>query len=110
MEFRRVLFRSKQAYRQFVEAGWGSIDGPGDYGGQDLPFTLATVVIEALGSANMGFSLCSILTPGAIHALMAYGTEEQRQTWLPKLRSEEHTSELQSLMRNSYAVFCLKKK
>src|SRR3546814_6396116 len=29
---------------------------------------------------------------------------------LPSLRSEEHTSELQSLMRNSYAVFCLKKK
>src|SRR3546814_9346188 len=28
----------------------------------------------------------------------------------PQLRSEEHTSELQSLMRNSYAVFCLKKK
>src|SRR3546814_5975478 len=27
-----------------------------------------------------------------------------------QLRSEEHTSELQSLMRNSYAVFCLKKK
>src|SRR3546814_3962335 len=27
-----------------------------------------------------------------------------------RLRSEEHTSELQSLMRNSYAVFCLKKK
>src|SRR3546814_5420037 len=29
---------------------------------------------------------------------------------LPVLRSEEHTSELQSLMRTSYAVFCLKKK
>src|SRR3546814_7892568 len=28
----------------------------------------------------------------------------------PNRRSEEHTSELQSLMRNSYAVFCLKKK
>src|SRR3546814_8116273 len=28
----------------------------------------------------------------------------------PEVRSEEHTSELQSLMRNSYAVFCLKKK
>ena len=79
----------KEAYKAFVEAGWGSIDGPGDYGGQDLPFTLATVVIEALGSANMGFSLCSILTPGAIHALMAYGTEEQRQTWLPKLITGE---------------------
>src|SRR3546814_18717322 len=60
----------KAAYRQFVEAGWGSIDGPGAYGGQDLPFTLAAVVIEALGSANMGFSLCSILTPGAIPALI----------------------------------------
>ncbi len=77
----------KSAYKQFVDAGWGSIDGPAEYGGQDLPFTLATVVIEALGSANMGFSLCSILTPGAIHALMAYGTEEQRSTWLPKLVS-----------------------
>src|SRR3546814_12261944 len=31
-----------------------------------------------------------------------------RQEW--KVRSEEHTSELQSLMRSSYAVFCLKKK
>src|SRR3546814_7342914 len=30
--------------------------------------------------------------------------------WLRKMRSEEHTSELQSLMRISYAVFCLKKK
>ncbi|MDZ3833742.1 MAG: acyl-CoA dehydrogenase [Sphingopyxis sp.] len=79
----------KDAYRQFVDGGWGTIDGPAAYGGQDLPFTLATVVIEALGSADMGFTLCNILTPGAIHALMAYGTEEQRQTWLPKLVTGE---------------------
>src|SRR3546814_10803561 len=31
-------------------------------------------------------------------------------SFLPETRSEEHTSELQSLMRISYAVFCLKKK
>src|SRR3546814_21164494 len=37
----------------------------------------------------MGFSLCSLLTPGAIHALMAYGTEEQRPTWLPQLVTGE---------------------
>jgi alkylation response protein AidB-like acyl-CoA dehydrogenase len=37
----------------------------------------------------MGFTLCNILTPGAIHALMAYGTEEQRRTWLPKLVTGE---------------------
>src|SRR3546814_5224878 len=30
--------------------------------------------------------------------------------WVARARSEEHTSELQSLMRSSYAVFCLKKK
>jgi len=79
----------REAYKQFVDAGWGTIDGPAEYGGQGLPFTLATVVIEALGSADMGFTLCNILTPGAIHALMAYGTEEQRQRWLPKLVTGE---------------------
>src|SRR3546814_5155710 len=36
---------------------------------------------------------------------LAHGADEQAQA-----RSEEHTSELQSLMRISYAVFCLKKK
>lgn len=79
----------KSAYKAFVDAGWGSIDGPTAYGGQGLPFTLASVIIEALGTADMGFTLCNILTPGAIHALMAYGTEEQRQRWLPKLVSGE---------------------
>src|SRR3546814_4749492 len=38
--------------------------------------------------------------------LREIGTEQ----WSSGLRSEEHTSELQSLMRISYAVFCLKKK
>src|SRR3546814_7653279 len=38
-----------------------------------------------------------------------YGDHKQRQV-SQELRSEEHTSELQSLMRISYAVFCLKKK
>src|SRR3546814_7660484 len=37
-------------------------------------------------------------------------TELWQQRDTPPLRSEEHTSELQSLMRNSYALFCLKKK
>src|SRR3546814_7963237 len=38
-----------------------------------------------------------------------YGVGENERL-LSKVRSEEHTSELQSLMRNSYAVLCLKKK
>lgn len=79
----------KAAYQAFVEGGWGSIDGPTSYGGQGLPFSLANVVIETLGTANMGLTLINILTPGAIHALMAYGTEQQKATWLPKLVSGE---------------------
>jgi alkylation response protein AidB-like acyl-CoA dehydrogenase len=79
----------KAAYRAFVEGGWGSIDGPEDYGGQGLPFTLAGCVIESLGTANMGLTLINLLTPGSIHALMAYGSEEQKALWLPKLVSGE---------------------
>ena len=79
----------REAYRAFVEAGWGSINGPEAYGGQGLPFALATVVMEDLGSANMGFSLVNMLTPGAIEALIAHGGEEQKAAWLPKLISGE---------------------
>src|SRR3546814_1417616 len=38
------------------------------------------------------------------------GRFDRRRRRLRRIRSEEHTSELQSLMRISYAVFCLKKK
>lgn len=79
----------REAYRAFVDAGWGSIDGPTEYGGQGLPFALATLVIESLGTAAMGFTLINILSPGAIHALMAFGTPEQNARWLPKLVSGE---------------------
>lgn len=77
------------AYQAYVQGGWGSIDGPADYGGQGLPFSIAAMVMEMLGTANMGFSLINVLTPGAIHALMAYGTQQQQATWLPKLVTGE---------------------
>ena len=79
----------KAAYNAFVEGGWGSIDGPEEFGGQGLPFSLASTVIESLGTANMGLTLINILTPGAIHALMAYGSDAQKALYLPKLVSGE---------------------
>lgn len=79
----------REAYQAFVESGWGSISGPEAYGGQGLPFCLATVVMEDLGSANMGFSLINMLTPGAIESLIAHGSDDQRATYLPKLLSGE---------------------
>ena len=81
----------KAAYRAYVDGGWGSLDGPEAYGGQGLPFALATVVCENLGTANMAFNLCPMLTVGAIEAIHTHGTDEQRATYLPKLISGEWT-------------------
>jgi alkylation response protein AidB-like acyl-CoA dehydrogenase len=81
----------KAAYRAYVEGGWGTLAGPAEHGGQGLPLSLACVVMEDLGSANMGFSLCMMLTPGAVEALRHHGTNELRQAWLPKLITGEWT-------------------
>ncbi|MEO0031399.1 MAG: hypothetical protein RIS94_1157 [Pseudomonadota bacterium] len=78
-----------EAYAAFVEQGWGSISGPVEHGGQGLPFTLATCVLETLGAANMGFTLLPILTVGAIEALHHHGSAEQQALYLPKLVSGE---------------------
>ncbi|QAY76080.1 acyl-CoA dehydrogenase [Sphingosinicella sp. BN140058] len=81
----------REAYQAYVEGGWGTLSGPTDHGGQGLPLTLATVVMEDLGSANMGFSLIMMLTPGAVEALKHHGSEDLQRLWLPKLISGEWT-------------------
>jgi 3-(methylthio)propanoyl-CoA dehydrogenase len=77
----------KAAYQAYVDGGWGSLDGPESFGGQGLPFSLATVVLEDLGTANMAFNLCPMLTVGAIEAIHTHGSDDQRATYLPKLIS-----------------------
>jgi len=79
----------KDAYRAYVEGGWGTIAGPAEYGGQGLPLSLAAVVMEDLGSANMAFSLIMMLTPGSVEALTRHGSEQLKRIWLPKLVSGE---------------------
>jgi 3-(methylthio)propanoyl-CoA dehydrogenase len=81
----------QDAYKAYVEGGWGTLDGPVAFGGQGLPFALATVVLEDLGTANMAFSLCPMLTVGAIEAIMTHGSDEQRAAYLPKLVTGEWT-------------------
>ena len=75
------------AYRRFVEAGWNGVAGTAEFGGQGLPHTIGLAIQEMWQSANMSFGLCPILSQGAIEALMAHGTPEQKQTYLPKLIS-----------------------
>jgi 3-(methylthio)propanoyl-CoA dehydrogenase len=74
-----------KAYKDYVEGGWGTIGAPEDWGGQGLPFVLASAVLETLGAANMGFALAPTLTVGAIEALLHHGTPAQQSTYLPHL-------------------------
>ncbi|HEX8307713.1 MAG TPA: acyl-CoA dehydrogenase [Allosphingosinicella sp.] len=81
----------REAYRAYVEGGWGTLAGPPEQGGQGLPLVLATVVMEDLGSANMAFSLVTMLSAGAVEALKHHGSPEMQAQWLPKLVSGEWT-------------------
>ena len=81
----------REAYHAYVEGGWGTIAAPADFGGQGMPFSLAASILESLGSANMAFSLCPMLSVGAIEALTHHGSEEQQSAYLPKLSTGEWT-------------------
>jgi 3-(methylthio)propanoyl-CoA dehydrogenase len=80
-----------EAYQAYVANGWGSINAPSEFGGQGLPFSLATVALESLGAANMAFALCPILSVGAIEALNHHGSDALKATYLPKLSTGEWT-------------------
>ncbi len=75
----------KEAFRQFVEAGWQGVQHPQQYGGQGLPKLVATACTEMLQSANLSFALCPLLTDGAIEALLTAGSEELRDKYVAKL-------------------------
>ncbi len=81
----------KEAYAKYVEGGWNALPFPPEHGGQGLPMALSTAVFEMWNSANMGFALCPLLNVGAVEALHAHGTQEQKQVYLPKLVSGEWT-------------------
>ncbi len=81
----------KEAYRKYVEGGWGALPFDAAHGGQGLPKLVATAVEEMLTSANMSFSLCPLLTQGAIHALELAGSEELQKTFLGKMVAGDWT-------------------
>ena len=81
----------KEAFRQFGEGGWQGLQHPSDFGGQGLPKTIGAACIEMINSANLSFSLCPLLTDGAIEALLTAGTREQQEQFIPKMISGEWT-------------------
>jgi len=81
----------KEAYRRYVDAGWPSVPFPPEYGGGGFPWVIGVAMQELLTSANMAFSLCPLLTQGAIDALLHYGDEEQKETYLRRMVAGEWT-------------------
>ena len=81
----------KEAYDRFVEGGWASIDGPEEFGGQAMPYSLSALVLETCGAANFAFNLCPMLSFGAVEAIHAHGSDEQKAAYLPKMISGEWT-------------------
>jgi alkylation response protein AidB-like acyl-CoA dehydrogenase len=81
----------KEAYSQFAESGWTALDCRPEHGGQGLPRLVSAAVREMWKSANMAFSLCPLLTNGAIEALELCGSTEQKQMYLPNMISGKWT-------------------
>lgn len=81
----------KGAYQAYIDAGWATLGGPTEYGGQGMPHVLSMAFEEYLNSANMSFTLFQMLTTGAISALLAKGSTEQRATYVPKLVTGQWT-------------------
>ena len=75
----------KQAYDLYREGGWLGLAVPEQYGGQGLPYLLHTAVGEYMSSANMALTMYPGLTQGAIAAILTHGTDEQKDTYLPKM-------------------------
>ena len=81
----------RDAYRKFAQGGWNALPFGPEWGGQGLPKVVATPVDEMWISANMSFSLCPLLTQGAVHALALRGAGELQQIYIPKMVAGEWT-------------------
>ncbi|WP_170400194.1 acyl-CoA dehydrogenase C-terminal domain-containing protein [Ruegeria arenilitoris] len=81
----------KDAFEQMKEGGWTGLDMPEEYGGQNMPYVIGTAVGEMFSGANQAFVMYQGLTHGAASAILAHGTEEQKNTYLPNMVSCEWT-------------------
>jgi acyl-CoA dehydrogenase len=81
----------KDAYLQFCELGWNGLAKSTDVGGQGMPHLVSAPIDEMWAGTNLAFSLCAMLTGGAIEAIELNGTDELKQAYLPKMVSGEWT-------------------
>ena len=77
----------KEAYKTYIEAGWTSLTGTEDAGGQHLPSSVGLAVTEMITTANWAWAMYPGLSEGAIATLEDHGTEQQKSDYLTKLIS-----------------------
>ncbi|WP_390913102.1 acyl-CoA dehydrogenase C-terminal domain-containing protein [Pseudosulfitobacter sp. SM2401] len=81
----------KEAFEKVKEGGWTGLDMPEQYGGQNMPAVIGSAVGELFSSSNMAFTMYQGLTHGAASAILAHGTDAQKDKWLPNMVSCEWT-------------------
>ena len=81
----------KEAYQQYVDGGWPSLDQPSRYGGQDLPMSVGLTVREMIGTANWSWSMYPGLSHGAMETIDKHGSEEQKAMFMEPLVSGRWT-------------------
>ena len=79
----------KEAYKAYCELGFPALSAEEEFGGQNMPFSLSTVINEMVGTANWSFSMYPGLSHGAIQTIEHHGTDEQKQTYLEKMVTGE---------------------
>ena len=79
----------REAYAQLREAGWATLAQDPEFGGQGLPHVLSFAVEEFMNGANQAFAMYPGLATGAVAAIMAKGSESQKQTYLPRMIAGE---------------------
>ena len=82
----------KPAWSRFVEGGWQGLNAGVDYGGAGFPESVFVGALEFMSSANGALTMCPGLTIGAIGAIETWGSEEQKETYLPNLVSAHWTA------------------
>jgi alkylation response protein AidB-like acyl-CoA dehydrogenase len=75
----------KQAYASFCETGWHGMPASVELGGQGLPTLVSTAVLEMWKSSNHAFSLCQMLTLGAVEAISHHGSQALKARFLPNM-------------------------
>ena len=83
----RVPEGFQAAFDQMRDGGWTGLDMPEQYGGQNMPYVMGIAVTEIFSAANQAFAMYQGLTHGAASAILVHGTDQQKDTYLPKMVS-----------------------